>query len=400
MSIHRKGSRERLTRSKAEDNRGDNRGDNRPSNVMSSVLSIILNITATIIVAVAIWIWSETDQPGGGITKWLMVAISVAVIASSILTWFIVHRKEKERMREATRADRREEEKGSLTRTNKSLESDKRELNEQLSRVQSDASRVSLELRNVSKELQKASTDLIAAKERVASLEGEVRRRSLEVEAILRKLQTTEEALGRMQKLEKASQNLHQGILSIQDSGIEMRESVTKNVLRKYLADITAIFGGDVCRAIVYLPDPKEEYLESWVHHESPAVRPTPRRFHIGADSTGRKRGAAAMTYLNGMPRRVKITQTNGKWHADDDAYINPKPPTHEMNYAVIDNRPIQDVGENVLGVLCLDSKNPILFENDEHIERFLDDVATRVAEVIVLSRSLTQMEQQITRKG
>jgi hypothetical protein len=175
-------------------------------------------------------------------------------------------------------------------------------------------------------------------------------------------------------------------------------EVAVKTLLRRLLEESVGLFGRDVTRACIYRRA-KDECLEVWVPYRMASESVRDARFYVGNDPQ-RHSGVAGATYKDRVTRRVHIVSRNGQWESDvykvaqngkwvrDGkvtyvlfAHDRPQPP-----YRSFVSVPIIGSAHECLGVLCLDSMNPRVF-NGANMPEWLRIVSSRIAAVAMIHR-------------
>ncbi|MCC7103784.1 MAG: GAF domain-containing protein [Chloroflexi bacterium] len=168
------------------------------------------------------------------------------------------------------------------------------------------------------------------------------------------------------------------------------RSERIKRLLSEFLTDCANVFEPDVCRAMILHEE--DGSLVPWVSFQMPAESLNRSRFDVSHDlRPGQKRGVAAQAYVDGELRLVHLTRGATGWQADDEEYIVFETGRLVLPYQSFVAVPIMRQ-ENRLGVLCLDSVSPSLFDG-EGTQQLLMALASRMAAAIVLYEELNDLQ-------
>jgi len=170
------------------------------------------------------------------------------------------------------------------------------------------------------------------------------------------------------------------------------------HILLDRLLDITArAFPQDVRRGILFRPDPDRKHLIIWDHYGwvNKDMKGQARFDISGKPET--KPGVAGAAFLRGETVIAHIRQENDQYTCDKSSYVffegRNTPPAHFSLICV----PITGLitGSSVdadgkLGVICLDSKNPKLFDPPE-IQEKLELLSRHIAAALLIHDQLSQ---------
>ena len=172
------------------------------------------------------------------------------------------------------------------------------------------------------------------------------------------------------------------------------KEGGMKLLLTGLLRDATNAFGGEVHRALIFLPDETGEQLSAWVHYQMPQESIARTVFYIGKGKDGddRKHGVAGVTFLEGKMHIAHILHESDHWKCDRDCYINFDKERAFPPYRSLVGVPIigftpgspEVSATTCLGVVCFDSQNPTFFDN-QHVQTLLLALGRSIAAALLI---------------
>lgn len=142
------------------------------------------------------------------------------------------------------------------------------------------------------------------------------------------------------------------------------REATMRSLVRGWLRDCAALFAPDVSRATLLRPVDLN-WMEPWESYGMPESSLAGRRFYIGKESDPARRGIAGEVYASREHRVIHVRDIEGRWLADDPAYIDFEGETRFPRYLAFVAVPVYWQEDTPAGVLCLDSKNPNIFDQE-----------------------------------
>jgi hypothetical protein len=233
-------------------------------------------------------------------------------------------------------------------------------------------------------------------------------------------LQTTQDDLIRKEKEQQITQNELKDIkvqlverdqeLKFDDFMFEILPSsifsgsIDKNTLQKVLSRMlhqateVAIFNGDVHRAAIFIPD-DDEYLRMKAHYQMPADSVLRTVGYIGKDKNKEdERAAVGEAYLAQQLKVVHFNDESDTRSDDCPAYKNFDKERTRLPYRSLILVPIPAITtdasigstQNCYGILCLDSKNPAIFDSPK-AQLFLQLVSKRLAIVLRAHQPVSQ---------
>jgi putative methionine-R-sulfoxide reductase with GAF domain len=182
-------------------------------------------------------------------------------------------------------------------------------------------------------------------------------------------------------------------LVSAQDQNQEVHK-----IIQKFLYQITQMFSKNVERVLFLHPDPTQEYLVIWVYYGrwlDEANKQT-KKFYIGPHDDTRKRGVAGEAFCTSKTIIAHIKMENGNCKSDKEScYISFD--GEEPSYRSLACIPIIAGGklDDRLGVLCMDSKNPSIFD-DPVSEEILELLGRQIAAMLKIYEELQKLHPRV----
>lgn len=234
------------------------------------------------------------------------------------------------------------------------------------------------------------------SKARIVALEEGVENTKREVEQAVQERSRVQSALAATEELLDLDDDLMHYLSEARPTGRWERSA--KQLLQLTLESATAVFGPDVSRAIIYMPDDAHDYLVPWVCHQMPTASMRRNRFFIGRDKDNRgnvPHGIAGKVYGS---RRLVVVHFNENGEPDDSDYAliyNQRPHLPYRSFVAV---PALSTDNKCLGVLCFDSMNPTVFDGPE-VQDLLIAIARRCARVVAICHNLINDQRPVDRR-
>lgn len=188
-------------------------------------------------------------------------------------------------------------------------------------------------------------------------------------------------------------QRLVPNLVSAPDLDQEM-----ERVMYQLLQRATAVFGEEVHRASVFLPDADRKHLRMGFSYQIPPEAVKRTVFDIEPGKMDVKRGIAGEAFLDvkGLPQVVHVTHEKGEWKSDrEGSYVFFDKVRPSLPYQSCVCLPIS-VGTSPtdrLGVLCFDSQSPTIFDSasieNSELQNRLITLSARFAAALQIYKEL-----------
>jgi hypothetical protein len=144
----------------------------------------------------------------------------------------------------------------------------------------------------------------------------------------------------------------------------QQREQTIRLLTRDWLKECAMVFAPDVSRATLLRPR-DADWLVPWESFGMPESSLRHRQFYIGSEADpSHRRGIAGAVFVGGRHRVIHVDLVGGVWQADDPEYIEFEQ-TPFPRYRTFVAIPIRSERDEVIGVLCRDSKTPGIFDQE-----------------------------------
>ena len=156
------------------------------------------------------------------------------------------------------------------------------------------------------------------------------------------------------------------------------------------LVGAATVFATTTTRASVYLL--RDDQLEMYASYQMPTNYP--REFHVGRNDPSRKPGVAGRAFISKETQVAHFTlsEDGTSWECDHADYFWHGDPKRVPQYKTFIASPISSETGYTVGVLCLDSPDAEVFDNDS-TRRLVESIGSLIALTIDLADRFQQRQ-------
>lgn len=167
-------------------------------------------------------------------------------------------------------------------------------------------------------------------------------------------------------------------------------DKAPKEIADDFVEDCRRLFKQQVRRVSIFRPTDDGDYLVPWAAPELPQASWERTRCYIGAAlAPGQPRGTAGEAFVSGALQIGRMSKDDaGAWVCSNPHYINFDRPERIPQYAAFAAVPLLGLQAEVIGVLCLDSTDPTIFDSEDS-RGVLLMLADRAGAILALHRAI-----------